>query len=271
MSQPNKGTDRPLKSRQSHPPPSPSSPPAPSSPPHQHIPTHWHCNCQGRFSQRGTWSVSRPASHWPYAHCASQTAAQWHTGITAEPEVRWGTCFRLSGSFMLTKNTQTDQQEYLCKGSFFSPLCTPFSVAAPGFSHSGTDVSNTVCDYSYVRPFLRNSRHQRVRKSARFYDQLGFFAPVKIGDDKIYYCAISPLCVRENEASRLPTSWPKTRSETPRVATDNEWKQSPTTQTRSQNTPLSKSGSQGLVLYLCTLVSDSHGGRPEVSTIPSKI
>lgn len=56
----------------------PLLPPSISSPPHQHIPTHWHCNSQDRFSQRGTWSVSRPASRWPYAplwfsHCCTMT------------------------------------------------------------------------------------------------------------------------------------------------------------------------------------------------------
>lgn len=178
MSEPNKGTDSPLKSSLSHPPPSPSSPPAPSSPPHQHIPTHWHCNCQGRFSQRGTWSVSRPASHWPYTHCASQTAVQWHTGITAEPEVRWGTCFRFSGSFMLTKNTQTDQQDYPCKGSFFPSVhatqccCTwLFPEWHWRFKHS-----------LWQKPILLiciNNRRQRVRKSARFYDQFAFLHQLK--------------------------------------------------------------------------------------------
>lgn len=144
MSQPNKGIDSALKSSQSHPPPSPSSPPAPSSPPHQHIPTHWHCNCQGRFSQRGTWSVSRPASHWPCAPCASQSAVQWHTGITAEPEVRRGTCFRISGSFMLTKNTNRQTNRNISAKVVVFCFFPLFPVVAPGFSHSDTPVSNSL-------------------------------------------------------------------------------------------------------------------------------
>lgn len=97
------------------PPPSthhpPLFPPSPSSPPHQHIPTHWHCNCQDRFSQWGTWSVSWPASRWPYAptlwfsHCCTMTHRDYCRGwALVEGGGGGGTCFRPSGAFMLTEN-----------------------------------------------------------------------------------------------------------------------------------------------------------------------
>lgn len=185
-SQPNKGTDRPLKSSQSHPPPSPSSPPAPSSPPHQHIPTHWHCNCQGRFSQRGTWSVSRPAGHT--LTVLLKLLYNDTLGLLQSPRSAGGHASGFRGHSCLQRIPRQAHRNTSAKVVF--PPCARRSVFLP-----------------LAFPTVALIQTQSVTEANCAY--------VRRQSVKIYYHAMCPLCVRENEASRLPTSWPKTRSETP--------------------------------------------------------
>lgn len=135
------------------------------------------------------------------------------------------------------------------------------------------DVSSTICAESKVYSYFRRSLATMCENLRELSYPIKYFCTrYNRWQWVLFLCDLPIVCGRKLNKLFIH-QLAKNKVRETQVATNREWKQSVR---RRRHVPkilysLRADVRVWFFLYLCSLVSDSHGERPEVSTIPSEI